>query len=85
MPYGLPAVAPNRRYFGEVLDDEGAILYDPSAVDLLSDALSETLKRRSDLPGMGEHNMSLVAQWHRRDIAIHTNAVYTNVIPHRES
>jgi glycosyltransferase involved in cell wall biosynthesis len=63
MTFGRPCAAPRLGCLTEVLDEDGAFLYDPMDADGLRDALARAAESFSRLPAMGEHNRTRAAAW----------------------
>jgi glycosyltransferase involved in cell wall biosynthesis len=80
MSFGRACVAPRLGCVADVLDNQGAVLYDKDAPDGLLDALRGTIARTAELPQMGQHNHSRVAQWTWAGMAEQTEAVYRGCV-----
>ena len=80
MSFGKACVAPRMGCIGDVLDDSGALLYDPDGEEGLSDAINRAVRRRHDLPRMGEYNRRLVERWGWDQTARMTLDVYRNLL-----
>jgi glycosyltransferase involved in cell wall biosynthesis len=63
MGFGRPCVAPRLGCLVDVLDADGAFLYDPADPRGLHDALQRALQSREQLEAMGAHNKRRVAGW----------------------
>jgi beta-1,4-mannosyltransferase len=77
MSFGKACIAPKVGFFQDVLDSEGAFLYDSnSGIGLLS-AMRVAVEKRDTLPKMGNHNLKLAQQWDWDAVAYKTANVYT--------
>lgn len=74
MSFGKPVIAPRLGCIPEVLDQQGAILYDPRGKPELEDAIREALK--TDLTAMGKHNMEKAQELDWERIGERTYKVY---------
>jgi glycosyltransferase involved in cell wall biosynthesis len=74
MSFARPCIAPRIGCFGEMLDERGAFLYRRGG---LRDAMEEAMRRRDELPAMGEYNRARAAAWSWDAIAARTLAVYS--------
>lgn len=77
MSFRRALVVPRLGCIPEMLDDEGAILYDPDDPDALSAALRAAESR--DLGRMGEHNYRLARSRDWETVANRTAAVYRDL------
>jgi len=77
MSFGKACIAPRMGCVDEILDEEGAFLYDPEEPGGLARAISEAIRRSPDLQRMGEHNRHKVEQWGWDVVARMTNRVYS--------
>lgn len=75
MSFGKAVVVPRLGCLPDLLDDEGAVLYDPEQPDALRTALEATAER--DLEEMGNHNMTNVSKYDWDSIAEQTRETYT--------
>jgi glycosyltransferase involved in cell wall biosynthesis len=64
----------------DVLDEDGAFMYDPTPEDALLGALAVALKNPGGLKTMGEHNRRKVEAWSWNTIAIETKRVYLGCV-----
>jgi glycosyltransferase involved in cell wall biosynthesis len=62
MSFGKACLAPKFGYLAEILDEKGAIFYDPSQEDGLRQALCTAIKNQSLLPEMGKYNYDQARQ-----------------------
>ena len=76
MSFGKACIAPRIGCISEVLDDEGAFLYDPEDEEGLSHAVKASIERKSMLISMGEHNRKLAEQYDWNSIADMTYEAY---------
>ncbi len=76
MSFGKACIAPRRGHIGEVLDDEGAFLYNPDASDGLLEALKASVQSPDHLAPMGQHNYQIASQWTWDAITEKTLAIY---------
>lgn len=74
MTFGRAVIAPRRGCIAEALDERGAILYDSSDANGLSEALR--VAHSADLAAMGAHNRSRLVDFDWERIARRTMAVY---------
>ena len=77
MSFGNALVVPPLGCLPELLDEEGAVFYDPTEPDGLVDAL-ETARDR-DLAQMGEYNLEAVTEFDWGTIAQQTEETYAKV------
>ena len=66
---------------GELLDEEGAFLYEPGDIDGLVTALSTAIASAEELPAMGAHNRKLAEGLSWLPVATRTLEVYGEIIP----
>ncbi|MEF8779261.1 MAG: glycosyltransferase family 4 protein [Haloferacaceae archaeon] len=76
MSFGRALVVPDTGCVGQLVDDAGAITYDPSDEEALRSALTQALERHEQLPGMGEHNLAAVEEYDWDRIADRTRRIY---------
>jgi beta-1,4-mannosyltransferase len=74
MSFGKAVIAPRLGCIPEVLDDLGALLYEPDSENGLLHALRQALE--ADLAAMGRHNLERARQLAWQDIAEKTYQVY---------
>lgn len=77
MSFGKAIVVPAIGCLPELLDDEGAVLYDPNQQDALQSALETAANR--DLEAMGNYNKSAVVEYDWESIAKQTQETYAKV------
>ncbi|MCX7593404.1 MAG: glycosyltransferase family 4 protein [Fischerella sp.] len=78
MSFGRACIAPRKGCIGEVLDDAGAILYDPDDEDSLLNALKMAIEKQFELSKMGEYNYQIAKEYNWQNIAEKTLKVYQN-------
>jgi glycosyltransferase involved in cell wall biosynthesis len=76
MSFGRACIAPRHGCIGEILDDSGAILYNPHDEAGLAQAINCAIQKKHELPDMGNHNRRLAEQWPWTRIAEMTLNVY---------
>jgi len=76
MSFGRACVAPKIGCIPDLLDNEGAILYDPDHERGLADALEAVETKRQSLPQMGEHNLAIARTWGWDRVAVDTARLY---------
>lgn len=74
MSFGKALVVPRLGFAPDLLDEEGAVMYDPDEPNALTNAISTAESR--DLPAMGEHNYRLAQGYDWRTVAERTVATY---------
>lgn len=77
MSFGKALVVPRLGCLPELLDEEGAVLYDPDRPGALERALERATER--DLEAMGRHNRAAVAEYDWEHIARRTRETYAKV------
>jgi len=81
MSFGRAVIAPRRGCIAETVDEEGAILYDPTDENGLRSALRRAMS--ADLDAMGAHNRARCAEFDWGLIADATVDVYRSVVSRR--
>ncbi|WP_026733925.1 glycosyltransferase [Fischerella sp. PCC 9605] len=76
MSFGRACIAPRKGSVSELLDDGGAILYDPDTEDGLMQAMKCASERKANLLEMGEHNYKLAKKWSWELVAEMTLSIY---------
>lgn len=76
MSFGRACIAPQRGCITDMLNDSGALLYDPNSEDGLLQAMNRAVQKKADLPQMGEYNRQLAEQWSWNRVAEMTLDVY---------
>lgn len=74
--FGRACIVPHMGCIGDVLDNSGAFLYDPSDKEGLPQAMNHAIERKDDLLDMGEHNRRLAEKYDWNRIAETTLDVY---------
>jgi beta-1,4-mannosyltransferase len=80
MSFGKPCVAPRAGCIVDMLDEEGALYFDPLVRGDLGRALRQTVACRERLPEMGLHNVHRAAEWDWDKIGRATAAVYEECV-----
>ena len=81
MSFGKACIAPRKGCIPEVLDSQGAFLYEGDSTSELRASLQQAIARRDRLAAMGEYNRAKVAHWSWSQIATATLDVYRSVLP----
>ena len=76
MSFGKPCIAPRAGCVTDILDENGAIFFDPTVSGDLERALRKTVDFRHRLREMGLYNLRRAAPWDWESIARSTAAVY---------
>lgn len=76
MSFGKPCVAPAMGSLADVLDESGAILYDPESETGLLEGIQQAIDVRDTLAQMGEYNRQKASQWTWERAAAATRALY---------
>ena len=82
MSYSKVCIAPRLGFFQDILDENGAFLYDPSTEDGLLNALNLSIDQKQSLEEMGRHNFELAKNWNWDYVATETQKVYRWCLPH---
>ena len=80
MSFGKPCVAPRAGCITDMLDEQGAVFFDPSIDGDLERAMREISACRQKLKAMGDYNLRRVASWDWASIGRATAAVYEQCI-----
>lgn len=81
MSFGRACLAPRLGCIPDVLDDAGAILYDPdSPGGGLTAAVADVFKRAGELPAMGCHNLAMAESWNWGRIGALTAEAYREAL-----
>ncbi len=80
MSFSKPCIAPRNCCLGEVLDDDGAFLYNSDCVNGLLQAMEYAINNQSKLIRMGEHNLHLAEQFNWNKVAEMTLKVYQDCL-----
>jgi len=81
MSFGRACIAPRIGCIPDVLDERGAVLYDPTDESGLGSALREAIDATSTSDRMGAHNRSCADAWSWPFVARETIAAYRNTHP----
>lgn len=76
MSFGRACLAPKKDCITEVLNDEGAFLYNPEVDQDLSVAMENAIRSRTLIDEMGQHNYAAAKLWGWDDVANQTLEVY---------
>lgn len=76
MSFGRACIAPAVGSIPELLDEQGAFLYDPAERDGLRRAIDRAIANQARLVEMGAHNRRRAAEWGWDRVARQTAAVY---------
>ncbi|MFN6500487.1 MAG: glycosyltransferase family 4 protein [Nostoc sp. DedQUE01] len=76
MSFGRACIAPRKGCIGEVLDDQGAFLYQIDDENGLTKAMNSALEKQHELLLMGQHNFELAQYYNWGYIAKMTADVY---------
>jgi glycosyltransferase involved in cell wall biosynthesis len=76
MSFAKACIAPKSGCIQDVLDEDGAFIYDPMSEDALLDALAAALKDPGALKKMGQHNLRRAEAWSWDKIGIETKNIY---------
>ncbi|MEL7354082.1 MAG: glycosyltransferase [Cyanobacteria bacterium J06560_5] len=80
MSFGKACLAPNIGSIGELLNDKGAFLYDPSEEEGLTQAITAASKAHEQLKAMGEHNLQTARTKTWQAMAEKTFSIYQEAI-----
>ena len=81
MSFGKPCIAPRAGCVTDMLDEKGAIFFDPPVSGDLERALRKTIDFRHRLPEMGLYNLRRAAAWDWESIGRSTATVYQQCFP----
>lgn len=76
MSFARACIAPRKGFFGDMLDDSGAILYDKEDQQGLLKALETAIECQEKLEPMGEHNFTIAQKYNWDWVATETAALY---------
>jgi beta-1,4-mannosyltransferase len=82
MSFAKPCIAPLAGCVADMLDEKGAIFFDPAVSGDLERALRKTIDFRHRLPEMGFYNLRRATKWDWESIGRSTAAVYQQCFPH---
>ena len=80
MSFGRACVAPRLGCLKDILNDDGAFLYDADDPDGLAGALRAAVASRAGLPTMGTHNLEVARSWDWEGVARQTLNVYRRAL-----
>jgi glycosyltransferase involved in cell wall biosynthesis len=80
MSFGKACIAPRKGCLGEVLDNQGAFLYNLADANGLMQAMNTALHKQPQILAMGEHNQQLAAKYNWKNIAELTLEVYLSCL-----
>lgn len=80
MSFEKPCVVPRIGCIREVLDEQGAFLYDPKLKDGLFQALTNAIQQKERLQAMGKYNLELASKYNWENIAKTTANIYQSVL-----
>ncbi|WP_414620693.1 glycosyltransferase family 4 protein [Calothrix sp. CCY 0018] len=80
MSFSKPCIAPRNCCLGEVLDHDGAFLYNSDCQDGLLQAMEYVINNQSKLINMGKHNLQLAEQFNWSKVADMTIKLYRNCL-----
>ncbi len=80
MSFGRACIAPRKGCIGEVLDDQGAFLYQIDDENGLTKAINSALEKQRELLLMGKHNFELAQYYNWNYIAKMTADVYRHCL-----
>lgn len=76
MSFARSCIAPRQGFFGDTLDDSGAILYENDEEQGLLKAMKKALENPEKLTQMGQYNLHLAQEWSWDWVAEQTLQVY---------
>jgi beta-1,4-mannosyltransferase len=76
MSFARACIAPKLGCIQDILDDNGAFLYNPDETDGLLNALKTAYANREHIPTMGQYNLRIVSPWNWDFVAAETYKVY---------
>ncbi|MGD1930937.1 MAG: glycosyltransferase family 4 protein [Leptolyngbyaceae cyanobacterium] len=80
MSFAKACVAPDQGCIPEVLDDQGAFLYDPDQPDSLLHAMQAALAQKETIAQMGQHNYTKAQEWSWEFVAQKNLDVYESCL-----
>lgn len=80
MSFGRACIAPRIGCIGEVLDEQGAFLYQMDDKKGLVKAMNSAIEKQDELLSMGQHNFKLAQQYNWSYIAKMTDDVYRHCL-----
>lgn len=82
MSYSKVCIAPCLGFFQDILDENGAFLYDPNAENGLLNAMKFSIEKKPSLEKMGQHNLEVARRWNWDYVATETHKVYQWCLHH---
>src|SRR4029077_3958608 len=79
MSFGKACIAPRLSGMTDLLDDQGAFLYDPGQPHALSEAMRTAAHKRDDLSQMGSYNVAKVSDQSWSKTAAATLKIYEHI------
>lgn len=76
MSFGCPCIAPKLGCIGEILDENGAFVYDPNHKHTLQSTLLVAHRQQLQLRQMGQYNRKIAEEWDWQFVAELTRDVY---------
>lgn len=76
MSFGRACIAPSLGYIREVLDENGAFVYDSNLENGLIQAMREALLQRENLTAFGDYNRRKAESWNWQSVAAQTAQIY---------
>ena len=80
LSFGRACIAPRLGCISEILDERGGFTYDPADENGLLTALREAVRRRDELPRMGDHNRRQAEEWNWERVATMTAQIYRDCL-----
>lgn len=80
MSFGRTCIAPRLGFTSELLDAQGAFLYQPEQEEGLQQAMETAINKKEELPLMGKHNQNLAQQFSWSKVAEMTAHVYQKAL-----
>lgn len=76
MSYAKACIAPQLGFFKDILDEQGAFLYDSEDENGLLNAMNLAVEKRKNLSEMGQYNFEIAKQWDWNTLGDQTYKVY---------
>lgn len=76
MSFARACVVPRLGFIEDVIDEQGAFLYDPTVVSGLPGCLATACAKKGHLPDMGMRNLTRAREWEWGRIAVLTREAY---------
>lgn len=80
MSFGKPLIVPEIEFISDILDEKGAIFYNPNDTDGLLKAIKHAISLKEKLEEMGKNNFKIAKKMDWDSIAEKTRCVYENRI-----